>query len=57
MMRPLATVAHPKNNTVPQAINHFQQVNAATVSTWRCRALKSAMRATLRNLAQPVPAG
>ncbi|WP_347336978.1 hypothetical protein [Bradyrhizobium pachyrhizi] len=42
---------------MPQVINHFQQVNAATVSAWRCRALKWAMRATLKNLAQPLPAG
>ncbi len=57
MMRSLATVANLENNTVPQVINHFQQVNAATVSAWRCRALKWAMRATLKNLAQPLPAG
>ncbi|WP_312000924.1 MULTISPECIES: efflux RND transporter permease subunit [Bradyrhizobium] len=31
-MLPLATVARLENKTVPQAINHFQQVNAATVS-------------------------
>ncbi len=31
-MVPLATVAHIETVTVPQSVNHFQQLNAATVS-------------------------
>lgn len=29
---PLSTVAHIETKTVPQSINHFQQINAATIS-------------------------
>lgn len=57
-MVPLSTVAHLENRTVPQARNHFQQINAATISgvAMPTVSMGSAL-ATLKDLAKSLPAG
>ncbi|UVO30529.1 efflux RND transporter permease subunit [Bradyrhizobium arachidis] len=57
-MVPLATVAHLDNKAVPQALNHFQQINAATISGVAMPgvAMGDAL-ATLKALAKSLPAG
>lgn len=57
-MVPLSTVAHLENRTVPQSRNHFQQINAATISgvAMPTVSMGSAL-ATLKDLAKTLPAG
>ncbi|MET4213467.1 MULTISPECIES: efflux RND transporter permease subunit [unclassified Bradyrhizobium] len=57
-MVPLATVAHLDDKTVPQTLNHFQQINAATISGVAMPgvAMGDAL-ATLKTLAKSLPAG
>jgi multidrug efflux pump len=57
-MVPLATVAHLENRTVPQSRNHFQQINAATISgvAMPTVSMGSAL-ATLKDLAKSLPVG
>lgn len=57
-MVPLSTVAHLENRTVPQSRNHFQQINAATISgvAMPTVSMGSAL-ATLKDLAKSLPAG
>ncbi|MCP3460694.1 efflux RND transporter permease subunit [Bradyrhizobium sp. CCGUVB23] len=57
-MVPLATVAHLDNKAAPQALNHFQQINAATISGVAMPgvAMGDAL-ATLKTLAKSLPAG
>ncbi|MGV7215747.1 efflux RND transporter permease subunit [Bradyrhizobium sp. UFLA05-112] len=57
-MVPLATVAHLENKAAPQALNHFQQINAATISGVAMPgvAMGDAL-ATLKALAKSLPAG
>jgi multidrug efflux pump len=57
-MVPLSTVAHLDNKTVPEALNHFQQINAATISGVAMPgvAMGDAL-ATLKGLAKSLPAG
>lgn len=57
-MVPLSTVAQLENRTVPQSRNHFQQINAATISgvAMPTVSMGSAL-ATLKDLAKSLPAG
>lgn len=57
-MVPLSTVAQLENRTVPQSRNHFQQINAATISgvAMPTVSMGSAL-ATLKDLAKTLPAG
>ncbi|TWB87728.1 multidrug efflux pump [Bradyrhizobium macuxiense] len=57
-MVPLATVARLDDKTVPQTLNHFQQLNAATISGVAMPgvAMGDAL-ATLKSLAKSLPAG
>ncbi|GGI23482.1 efflux RND transporter permease subunit [Bradyrhizobium guangdongense] len=57
-MVPLSTIAHLDNKTVPQSRNHFQQINAATISGVAMPnvSMGSAL-ATLKQLAKSLPAG
>ncbi len=57
-MVPLATVAHLDNKAAPQALNHFQQINAATISGVAMPgvAMGDAL-ATLKTIAKSLPAG
>lgn len=57
-MVPLSTVAHLESRTVPQSRNHFQQINAATISgvAMPTVSMGSAL-ATLKDLAKTLPAG
>ena len=57
-MVPLSTVAPLENRTVPQSRNHFQQINAATISgvAMPTVSMGSAL-ATLKDLAKTLPAG
>ncbi|MGY8663476.1 efflux RND transporter permease subunit [Bradyrhizobium sp. UFLA05-109] len=57
-MVPLATVAHLDNKAAPQALNHFQQINSATISGVAMPgvAMGNAL-ATLKTLAKSLPAG
>jgi multidrug efflux pump len=57
-MVPLATVARIETATVPQSLNHFQQINAATISGVAMPgvAMGDAL-AVLKDLAKTLPAG
>lgn len=57
-MVPLSTVAHLENRTVPQSRNHFQQINAATISgvAMPTVSMGSAL-ATLKDIAKSLPVG
>ncbi|RTL62647.1 MAG: multidrug efflux protein, partial [Hyphomicrobiales bacterium] len=57
-MVPLATVARIETATVPQSLNHFQQINGATISGVAMPgvAMGDAL-AVLKNLAKTLPAG
>lgn len=57
-MVPLATVAHLDNKAVPQALNHFQQINAATISGVAMPGVAMGdVLATLKTIAKSLPAG
>jgi len=57
-MVPLSTVAHLDHKTVPETLNHFQEINAATISGVAMPgvAMGDAL-ATLKDLAKSLPAG
>lgn len=57
-MVPLATVAHLENKAVPEALNHFQQINAATISGVAMPGVTMGdALASLKDLANSLPAG
>lgn len=57
-MVPLSTVAHLEQKTVPEALNHFQQLNAATVSGVAMPGVPMGdALATMKDLAKSLPAG
>ncbi|CCE08518.1 putative multidrug efflux transporter (RND family,AcrB/AcrD/AcrF family) [Bradyrhizobium sp. STM 3843] len=57
-MVPLSTVARLEHKTIPESLNHFQQINAATISGVAMPgvAMGDAL-ATLKDLAKSLPAG
>ncbi|WP_315806660.1 MULTISPECIES: efflux RND transporter permease subunit [unclassified Bradyrhizobium] len=57
-MVPLSTVAHLEHKTIPESRNHFQQINAATISGVAMPgvAMGDAL-ATLKGLAKSLPVG
>jgi multidrug efflux pump len=57
-MVPLSTVAHLDSKTIPESRNHFQQLNAVTISGVAMPgvAMGTAI-ATLKNVAKSLPAG
>jgi multidrug efflux pump len=57
-MVPLSTVAHLEQKTIPESLNHFQQINAATISGVAMPgvAMGDAL-ATLKTLAKSLPTG
>lgn len=57
-MVPLATVARLEKKTIPQSRNHFQQVNAATISGVAMPGVAQGdALATLKTLSKSLPAG
>ncbi|WBL76067.1 efflux RND transporter permease subunit [Bradyrhizobium xenonodulans] len=57
-MVPLSTVAHLESKTIPQSRNHFQQINAATISGVAMPGVSmGSALATLKNLAKTLPVG
>lgn len=57
-MVPLSTVAHLEQKTVPEALNHFQQLNAATISGVAMPGVPMGdALATMKDLAKSLPAG
>lgn len=57
-MVPLSTVAHLEQKTVPEALNHFQQLNAATISGVAMPGVPMGdALATMKGLAKSLPAG
>lgn len=57
-MVPLSTVAHLERKTVPEALNHFQQLNAATISGVAMPGVPMGdALATMKDLAKSLPAG
>lgn len=57
-MVPLFTVAHLEQKTVPEALNHFQQLNAATISGVAMPGVPMGdALATMKDLAKSLPAG
>ncbi|QOZ08808.1 efflux RND transporter permease subunit [Bradyrhizobium sp. CCBAU 51765] len=57
-MVPLSTVAHLEKKTVPQSRNHFQQINAATISGVAMPGVSmGSALATLKGLAKTLPVG
>lgn len=57
-MVPLSTVAHLEQKTVPEALNHFQQLNAATISGVAMPGVPMGdALATMKELAKSLPAG
>lgn len=57
-MVPLSTVAHLEQKTAPEALNHFQQLNAATISGVAMPGVPMGdALATMKELAKSLPAG
>lgn len=57
-MVPLSTVAHLEQKTVPEALNHFQQLNAATISGVAMPGVPMGdALTTMKDLARSLPAG
>ncbi|MDH6258376.1 efflux RND transporter permease subunit [Bradyrhizobium sp. BR13661] len=57
-MVPLSTVAHLESKTIPQSRNHFQQINAATISGVAMPGVSmGSALATLKDLAKTLPVG
>lgn len=57
-MVPLSTVAHLEQKTVPEALKHFQQLNAATISGVAMPGVPMGdALATMKELAKSLPAG
>ena len=57
-MVPLSTVAHFEQKTIPEALNHFQQLNAATISGVAMPGVPMGdALATMKDLAKSLPAG
>jgi multidrug efflux pump len=57
-MVPLSTVAHLENKTIPQSRNHFQQINAATISGVAMPGVSmGSALATLKELSRSLPIG
>ena len=57
-MVPLATVAHLEHKTIPESLNHFQQINAATISGVAMPGVSMGdALATLKELGKSLPSG
>jgi multidrug efflux pump len=57
-MVPLSTVAHLEHKTIPESTNHFQQINAATISGVAMPGVATGdALATLKDLAKSLPVG
>ena len=52
---PLSTVAHIETKTVPESLNHFQQLNSATVSAWPRRESRRAITSLTSRIWPPGP--